>query len=224
MRSPDLLRSVCHDLRAPLASIVMGAGFLRRALPPEDLNALRVVEAMRRAADGMNRVITTFADLSRLQMHELALEIAPHDVASVVKAVFDELVADPAAQGVAVSLELDPGIPPLPCDRERLVQVLRQLAEAAVRVVPDRGTIELRATARGSGAVRFEVVVRRHPDPGSRSITMDPPSPALALARGLVALHGGSLSVVRDGDTCTLSFDLSSPGGVSPEPAPVGAH
>jgi two-component system sensor histidine kinase HydH len=211
MGTPDLLSSVCHDLRAPLASIVMGAGFLRRALSPDDLAARRVVEAIHRAAEGMNQAIATFADLARLGTHDLALEVAPHDLGAIVKAVFDELVAEPAAQTVPVSLELEPGIPTVPCDRERIAQILRQLAGAALRVVPDRGTVVLRAGMQGSGCVRVQVVGRRHGDPSSRRITTEPPKPAMALAKGLIELHGGRLTVAGDGDALTMSFDLPLP-------------
>jgi hypothetical protein len=218
MRSPDLLSSVCHDLRAPLASIVMGAGYLRRTLSPDDQAGRRVLEAMQRAADGMSQVISTFSDLARLEMHELTLEIAPHDVATMVRVAFDELVAEPAAQGLAISLELEPDIPALPCDRERILRVLHQLAEVALRILPDRGTVVLRVQAHGGSTVRFEVVIRRHPDPSSRRITTEPPRPALALAKGLVELHGGCFTGTQDEDACTLSFGV--PFLRSPQPVP----
>jgi signal transduction histidine kinase len=186
----------------------MGAGFLRRALSPEDLAAQRVVEAIHRAADGMSRVITTFSDLARLQMKELALEIGPHDVGAIMKTVLGELVAEPAARDVAISLEVEPGLPALACDSERVTQILRQLAGAALRVVPDRGSLILRARADGSDAVRVAVLARSHADPGSRRITMEPPKPALALATGLVELHGSSLAVAGDETSVTFSFTL----------------
>ena len=208
IRTPDLLASVCHDLRAPLASIVMGAGFLRRALSPEDQAARRVVEAIHRAADGMNQAITTFSDLARLQMHELTLEMGPHDFGAIVKSVFDEVVAEPSAQGMAISLELGPDIPTVPCDRERMVQILRQLTGAALRVVPDRGTLVIGARTDGSGSVRVDAVIRRHGEPNARRITSEPPKPTLALARGLIELHGGKLAVAGDADALTMSFAL----------------
>jgi two-component system sensor histidine kinase HydH len=208
MRTPDLLSSVCHDLRAPLASIVMGAGFLRRALSPDDQAARRVVEAIHRAADGMNQAITTFSDLARLGMRELTLELGSHDLGAIVKSVFDEVVAEPSAQGVAISLELAPDLPTMRCDRERMVQILRQLTGAALRVVPDRGTLLIGARTDGSGSVRVDLVIRRHGEPNARRITSEPPKPTLALARGLIELHGGKLAVAGDADALTMSFAL----------------
>jgi signal transduction histidine kinase len=208
IRTPDLLSTVCHDLRAPLASIVMGAGFLRRALSPEDQAAHRVVEAIHRAADGMNQAITTFSDLARLEMHELTLEIGSHDLGAIVKSVFDEVVAEPSAQGIVISLELAPDLPTMRCDQERMVQILRQLTGAALRVVPDRGTLVIGARTDGSGSVRVDLVIRRQGEPNARRITSEPPKPTLALARGLIELHGGRLAVAGDADTLTMSFAL----------------
>jgi signal transduction histidine kinase len=209
LRAPDLLSTVCHDLRAPLASILMGTGFLHRALSPDDQAARRVVEAIQRSAEGMNQAIATFSDLARLGTHELSLEIAPHDVGALVKAAFDELVAGPLAQGMAISLELQPEIAPLPCDRERVVQILRQLAGAALRGLPQGGDIVLRAAA--DVGVRVEIVAKRNTAVGSRPITMEPPRPALALAKGLIELHGGSLEVTANADALALSFALPRP-------------
>jgi len=206
--SPDLLSSVCHDLKDPLASIVMGAGFLRRSLSHEDLAAQRVVEAIHRAADRMSQLIVSFSDLARLETHELTLELRPHDVGAIVTASFEKLVVEAAAQSVPVSLELDPAIPPLRCDRERLLQILHHLAVSALRVVPGGGCIVVRAHANARGAVCIQVLARRGPGSSSRRIGSEPPKPAIALARGLIELHGGCLAVAGDGDTLTLSFDL----------------
>lgn len=207
-RAPDLLSSVCHDLKDPLASIVMGAGFLRRSLSPEDKAAQRVVEAIHRAADRMSQLITSFADLARLETHELTLEVLPHDLGAIVKAAFEQFVAEATAQNVPVSLELDPGLPTLPCDRERMLQILRHLTASALRVVPEGGCIVIAADTGASGAVRIQVLAKRAPGPSARRIGSEPPKPALALARGLIELHGGRLAVATDGDALTLSFAL----------------
>src|SRR5687767_7169091 len=66
----DLLSVICHDLKDPLASIVMGAGFLRKVLPQDEASgsARRVVDAIHRSADRMNQVILDFYDLGKIEM------------------------------------------------------------------------------------------------------------------------------------------------------------
>jgi len=204
----SLLSSVCHDLKDPLASIVMGAGFLRRTLSPEEAGALRVVEAIHRAAERMTRLIANFADLARLQAHELTLDLRSDDVGACVKTAFDQFLPEATVQQVPVAIEVDAHLPEVPCDRVRLVQALGQLGTCALRVVPDGGSIVLRAQGEGAGQVRVEVAAKRPAGANTRRIVSDPPKPELAIARGIVELHGAHLAVVGDGDALTLSFLL----------------
>jgi signal transduction histidine kinase len=204
----SLLSSVCHDLKDPLASIVMGAGFLRKTLSPEDAGAHRVVEAIHRAAERMTRLIANFSDLARLQAHELTLDLRSDDVGLGVRTAFEQFLPEATAQQVPLTIEIEAQLPEVPCDRARLVQALRQLATCAFRVVPDGGNIVMRAHEAGAGHVRLEVVARRSAGASTRRIVTEPPKPELAIARGIVELHGATLSVVGDGDALTMSFVL----------------
>jgi signal transduction histidine kinase len=207
MRTPDLLSAVCHDLKDPLASIVMGAGFLRRTLSAEDQTAQRVVDAIHRAAERMSQLITNFSDLARIERRELVLEKRPHDVGAIVTAAFEQLGIDASVQGVPLSLELGERQPTVACDHRRVLQILRHLGSAALSVVPEGGSITVSSTG-ASGGARVEVVAKRRPGPASRRIIAEPPRPALALAEGLIELHGGKLTVSGDGDSLVLGFLL----------------
>ena len=88
-----------------------------------------------------------------------------------------------------------------------MLQTLRHLGTAALSVVPEGRSITVACAAEGGGA-RVEVVAKRRPGPASRRIVAEPPRPALALAQGLIELHGGKLTVVGDGDSITLAFVL----------------
>jgi signal transduction histidine kinase len=204
----SLLSSVCHDLKDPLASIVMGAGFLRRTVAPEDAGTRRVVEAIHRAAERMTRLIANFADLARLQADELTLDLRLDDVGAIVRTAFEQFLPEAAAQQVSVTLEVGADLPQAPCDRARLAQALRQLGACALRVVPDGGRIVMGASGEGAGQIRVEVAAKRPAGPNTRRIASDPPRPELAIAQGIVELHGAHLSVLGDGDALTFSFVL----------------
>ncbi len=204
----DLLASVCHDLKDPLASIVMGAGFLRRTLAADNAAGLRVVDAIHRAAERMDRLISNFSDLSRLQAHEVVLDLRSDDLGAIVKTAFDQFLPEAAAQQVPLSLEIDPELPETPSDRSRLVQAVLGLSACALRVVPDGGSIVMGARREGAGAVRVEVAAKRPAGTGGRRIVAEPPKPELAIARYIVELHGAHLAVTCNGDSLTLAFVL----------------
>ena len=204
----DLLASVCHDLNEPLASILMGTGFLRGTLASTDGSARRVVETIHRAATRMGQRISSFSDLARLEAGDLRLEIGPHDPAAVTQVAFEEL--KPVAQGRQVSASLDlSGLKPslrVSCDRPRLLQIFRNLWACALHLSPAGAAIVMKAAYDGAEEVRFGVTVRRPST--SRPPTVELPKPELALASGLIDLHGGRLAIERDDDTLDLSFCL----------------
>jgi signal transduction histidine kinase len=208
--NPDLLSSICHDLKAPLASIVMGAGFLRQVVSPDNAAALRVVDAIRRASERMSQLIVSFSDLAKLEMHELTLQVRPYDIGVVVRTAVEQFVPDATAQGVPVSLELGPEVSALriSCDRDRVLQIFRHLTTCALRVVPEGGTIAIRVDAEGAGLPRFELEAKCPEGPDCRHIATEPSKPDLAIARGLIELHGGRLVIVSDENALKLTFTL----------------
>jgi signal transduction histidine kinase len=205
---PSLLASVCHDLKEPLSSIVMGTSFLRRTVRADDAAARKVLDVVHRAAERMGQVITSFADLARLEAGELLLNVARQDAGVTIAEAFDEVRSEATALGIPVSLQVDPELPIVPCDRDRLRQGLLHLFRAALRATPDGAQLAVAARAEGTGGVHVEVTARRGTASGSKPIRQEGGKPALAIARGLVALHGASLTVSGDGDVATWSFTL----------------
>jgi signal transduction histidine kinase len=210
--NPDLLASICHDLKAPLASIVMGAGFLRQVVPPDNAGALRVVDAIRRASDRMTQLIVSFSDLAKLEMHELALQIRPYDIDAIVRAAVEQFMPEATAQGVPVSLHLGSDLPTqrISCDRDRVLQIFRHLTTCSLRVVPEGGAITIRVDVEPGGLARVELAARSSTGSDSRRIATEPSKPDLAIARGLIELHGGSLAVVGDENALSFTFTLRS--------------
>lgn len=210
--NPDLLASICHDLKAPLASIVMGAGFLRQVVPPDNTAALRVVDAIRRASERMTQLIVSFSDLAKLEMHDLTLQLRPYDIEAIVRTAVEQFLPEATAQGVPVSLVLGSDVPTqrISCDRDRVLQIFRHLTTCSLRVVPEGGTIAIRVEVEAAGLARVELAVTSPAGPDARRIATEPSKPDLAIARGLIELHGGRLAVVGDENALSFTFTLRS--------------
>jgi signal transduction histidine kinase len=214
----DLLSSVCHDLKAPLASMTMGVAFLRRVVPLTDDPTSRVVDALHRASARMSRTIASFSDLAKLQMGELELDVRVVPLGEVLQAAFDMWLPEARSEKLALTLDVDPAASALrlPCDRARVIQALWQLYVCASRVLPASGGVTLRARHhKQSAAALIEVEAIRPAEAPGRPIGTDLSKPELTIARGLVALHRGRLEVATTGDVLKLFFSLpvsSSPG------------
>jgi K+-sensing histidine kinase KdpD len=215
-----LLSSVCHDLKAPLASMTMGVAFLRRVLPRNDDPASRVVDALQRSAHRMSRTVASFADLAKLQMGELALDLRPTRVGDIMQSAFATFLPEARSENTQLTLDVDPETSAvrLPCDPARLAQILWHLFACVSHVLPAKSGVVLRARRDGGrGVVRFDVEGTRVEEGDPRPLTGTLPVPELTIARGLIAKHGGALE--SEGGENKLRVSFSIPLGTSAGPS-----
>jgi signal transduction histidine kinase len=231
----DLISIVCHDLKDPLASIVMGAGFLRKTVPADDGAARRVVDAISRSTDRMSQVIGDFHDLAKLEAGRIALDLRPWDVAAVLHAAVPTF--EPRARERGVRLELEVPHAPLIAlsDRARLLQVVAKLVGNAIKFTGAEGRVVIRAED-GGGGVRVAVSDSGRGIPSDRLPSIfdhaanarrtprDGPGLGLAIAQGLAELHGSKIEVesrVEKGSV--FSFVLRAYAGAADAPGAVGS-
>ncbi len=224
----DLIAIVCHDLKDPLASIVMGAGFLRKTVPADDTAARRVVEAILRSTDRMGQVIGDFHDLARLETGRIALDLRAWDVVPILRATSASF--DSRARERGVRLEVD--VPEAPllalCDRTRLLQVLSKLLGNAIKFTNAEGRVVLRAEAQ-EGRVRIVVSDAGKgiaPDRlstifdhavNARRTPRDGPGLGLAIAQGLLDLQRSKIDVESRLDHGS-EFSFALPGAPASSP------
>jgi signal transduction histidine kinase len=223
----DLISIVCHDLKDPLASIVMGAGFLRKTISADDGAGRRVVEAIARSTERMSQVIGDFHDLAKLESARITLDLRPWDVVAVLQAALPTF--EPKARERGVRLELE--VPALPLialsDRARLLQVVTKLVANAIKFTNPDGRVVIRAaeergvaritvtdTGRGIPADRLSSIFDHGAN--ARRTPRDGPGLGLAIAQGLLQLQGSKIEVesrVDEGSSFSFTLPLSAGGG-----------
>jgi len=214
----DFLRAVSHDLRNPLQVVLLQADRIGRAAG--ETPALRKpVAAIRFAGRRMERMLRDLADAARLEVGELQLSREPVDLGSFV----DHLLE--LEQGVLDSSRVrnlvDPTLPPLDVDPDRLDRILVNLVGNAlkysageVRVAAEREGGVARVTVADQGAGippndlprLFERYYRgqRHEGEGLGL--------GLFIVKGLVQAHGGTIevaSVPGEGSTFMIRLPLA---------------
>lgn len=218
----DLIAIICHDLKDPLASIVMGAGFLKKTIPTDDAAARRVIEAIARSADRMSRIVTDFHDLAKLEAGTLPLEVRPCDVGAVLQSMTAALEAEAREKQLSLRLDVPSAPPPCValCDRARLVDVVSKLVGNALKFTAAGGTVTI-ALARADGGIRVSVRDTGKGIPpdrlgdifdraaNARRTPRDGPGLGLAIVRGLVERQGGRVEAKsRPGEGSEFSFTL----------------
>lgn len=221
----DVLAVVSHDLRNPLHTIALSASFLADTFAdtlPEA--ALQQTGIIRRAIERANTLIQDLLDVSRIEAGGLSVETEPVAAEQLLGEAMEALAPTAEAAHVTLFTETDDALPAVRADRQRILQVFTNLVSNAVRFTPAGGTVTLRAhrdPARGGTMVRFGVR-----DTGSGIAPEDVPhlfdrfwqargkaragaGLGLAIARGIVLAHGGTIDVTsRVGEGTEFRFTL----------------
>ncbi|MEA3246622.1 MAG: ATP-binding protein [Gemmatimonadota bacterium] len=218
----DFVANVSHELRTPLTVIGGFAETLTHAdlAPDERVQfADRIVFNTRR----MQRLVDDLLDLSRIESGGWIPTPSLVELDAVAGDVFAELSGGAAARGVALRTDLAPDAALVRADPTAIRQVIRNLAENAMRhtaageiVVSSRrgsdGTVEVAVRDTGSGIPAehlpriFERFYRVDP---ARSRQEGGTGLGLAIVKHLVEAHGGRVraeSTLGAGTTIRATF------------------
>lgn len=221
------LYMVSHDLKTPLITIRGYLGLLGKDLADRMSDkARRDMEFIDGAVDRMQRLLREVLDLSRV-----GRVVHPSEMVPLGELAAEALanVAGPIRER-GVRVEVPDGLPPVFGDRPRLVELLQNLLENAVKYMGDqpdpRIEIGVRddagetvCTVRDNGMgvePRFHERVFRpfeQLDPALEGSGL-----GLALARRIVEIHGGRIWVESEGLNrgSTFCFVLPPPAGDEP--------
>ena len=154
----DLLGIVSHDLRNPLAGMLMRCTLLLETLPQDEAGQRirRDIEAMNRSAHRMERLLRDLLDFASIQAGRLSVERSPHPIADLLREGMESLYALAGPRTVRAETELQDKDLKVLCDRERFLQIFSNLVGNALKFTPQDGTIRVRAQQR-PGEVQFSV-------------------------------------------------------------------
>jgi signal transduction histidine kinase len=96
-------------------------------------------------------------DWASIEQGKFRLETNLFDPGAMVEEVVVGPQARAAARGLTLSTEIGKGLPTLSADKKRLVQVLNNLLENAIRHTPKGGVLSVKVERDGSD-VRFAVI------------------------------------------------------------------
>jgi len=155
-RKDELVASVSHDFRSPLAIIRQNVQTVLRDLGSMDKDDLKMfLQAIGRQEDRLTSMCTNLLDLARLKQRGAPQD--PVDLLSLARMIIDGFSSRAASKGVSMRLALDDQDLVVAGDVDRLGQLVQNLVDNALKFTPDGGTITLSISARGQNAVALVV-------------------------------------------------------------------
>jgi len=156
----DLLANVSHELRTPLTAIKGYTDYmLERKLGPVSEKQEKGLVVMQRNLDRLSRSISALLDFSRMDVGRLPLNIQPFALAPLVEQILTTFRSELEKKRLTFTADLDPDLPPIIADREKLSAVIENLVVNAIKFTPEAGRITVSAH-RDAAAQRPAVEVR----------------------------------------------------------------
>jgi len=150
------LSEVSHELRSPMAAIVSAAKIITKhhATKPEVVE--RFGGTIVSEGGRMTRLINDFLDLTKVESGFVEWNDAEIDVAGLVRDATHGLDALALEHEIRLQVDAESQLPPLVADRDRLFQVLTNLANNAIKFTPPGGIVTV-AVRRDGDTLRFSV-------------------------------------------------------------------
>ena len=201
---------VSHELRTPLTSI---KGFVENMLQeltgPLNDKQTHYLSRIQLNVERLTRMLNELLDLSKIEAGKMELlrrSMSLHDV-------FADLLEGfrPLAQLKSISMEVTPteGMPTVHADRDKLYEVLANLLDNAIKFTPTGGQVQIGAQILDSRYIKVGVsdtgcgiseehllkIFDKFYRVPSSSAQIAGAGLGLAITRGLVELHGGTIAV-----------------------------
>jgi two-component system sensor histidine kinase BaeS len=239
----EFVLTASHELRSPLTSV---QGFAELLMLDKDSLTPRQRETVEIILDNCRhlvRLLNDLLDLARSDAGRLAIRPQPTAVAPLVEDVVRTIRAQTEAAGQTLAEQVEPNLPLIDVEPDRIRQILVNLLTNAHEYTPEGASIGITARADGAEveisvsddgpgipADQLERIFERFTR-GDAGLTQRVGGTGLGLAisKSLVELHGGSIaaeSTLGQGATFRIRLPIAAgtavDGGQSRAPAGAG--
>lgn len=235
----EFIRNVSHELKTPLALIKMFSEILLMGRGQDERTRQEYLEIIFAETERMTHLVSNVLDFSNLEkgLQKFHFEDLPLD--RVVRKHLEAFDYRIKKERVELTLDIQPGLPPIRGDRNAIALVLLNLLDNGIKYSPEKGkkiririfaensSVCLQVQDNGIGMLPEEIprvfekfyrsdniAVRRVRGSGI----------GLSLVKYVVDAHGGTIQVesaTGEGSSFTIRFP-ARPGAAAPEEIPTG--
>ncbi|GAB4434496.1 MAG: hypothetical protein Kow0031_16240 [Anaerolineae bacterium] len=148
LRKLDELKSqfismASHELRTPLIAIQGYVDLLREGNIGNPDEQRKMLDTVSRNTHRLARIVTELLDISKIEENKLVLRQEPVDIGQIIAEVAEEQRPSLEKRSHTLAINVQPDMPPVFGDHDRLAQVIINLLGNAIKYTPDGGKIRI---------------------------------------------------------------------------------
>ena len=220
----DLIAGASHDLRTPITSMRVVIEALADGLVEDAASRQRYLASLQADIASLSKMIDELFELAQIDAGGLKLDRMPAALRDLISDVMMRLRPLAEAQQVQLDGEVAPEVDPVTLDTAKMERVLVNLINNALRHTAANGRVDVRAdrvgnqariqvSDTGSGIAPADlpyVFDRFYRGDQSRSRATGGAGLGLAIAKGIVEAHGGTIGVQSEPERGT-TFEIRLP-------------
>lgn len=205
----DFVANVSHELKTPITAIMGFADTLLDGALADRENAARFVQTIKSNSERINELVVDLMTISRIELGVIKIEKSLTDIGGVFENVTELFRAKANEKKLSLGTKLDSGPQQIEADRNRLIQILTNFVDNAIKYT-ETGSVTLGAATDTDGRAFLFVedtgigVPAKFVDRlGERFFRVDPARSrkmggtglGLAIVKHLVKAHGWNMRI-----------------------------
>jgi signal transduction histidine kinase len=221
----EFTSTVSHELRTPLASIKTAIDLVLKKMVGEiNEEQKEVLGRAKSNVDRLKRLIDDILDVTKMESGKLQMNFKINDIHRVIQETAEAQKEVAEGRGLYIKTELDVQVPKILFDRDRIIQVLNNLLNNAVKFTKHGGitiktqknsqenhiVVSIKDTGKGIAEADISKLFQRFHQIDSTEINEESGTGlGLAICNEIISQHGGKIWVESKlGEGTTFNFIL----------------
>lgn len=155
----DALALVAHDLRQPIATLLLQAQVAMHAVNKGiEIDTIGKLKKSVHILKRMDRLIQDLLDSAKADSETFSLALEPVDLVSLTNSIVTDFLPQATQKEIKLALKVPDGeLPPISGDRNRLIRVISNLLGNSLKFTPNGGLIEIALEMPDSGHEQFRI-------------------------------------------------------------------
>ena len=156
----DLIsETLIHDLRSPISAVLGALDVVGESVADNDPGGMAqpAISIARRSAQRVLSMVESLLEIARMQAGKIELNLTSAHLRTLVEHTLSELAKQAAEYGITMQNEVSPDFPLIRLDQNKILRVLGNLVDNAIKFTPEHGRITVSVALSQNNFVTVQV-------------------------------------------------------------------